>query len=400
MKTDIHAAFAALAAGRFVLVADDERRENEGDLIMAAQHATPEALAFLLRRTSGIVCVALSGARTDELQLPPMAPHNTDAMGTAFTVSVDLRLGTSTGISAADRARTIRALADPATRASDLRRPGHVFPLRAREGGVLERPGHTEATVDLMRATGLRCAGLLAEVTNDDGTVARRPELERLAREHDIPLIGVDDIVRYRREHEPLVQWASQARLPTRHGEFTLNVYRSLLDGREHVALVKGNIAGASDVLVRVHSECLTGDLLGSARCDCGQQLDDALRRIAEEDSGLLVYLRGHEGRGIGLAQKVRAYQLQDHGRDTLQANLELGLPVDAREYDVAARIIDDLEIKSLRLLTNNPHKVDSLRACGIEVAERVALPSKPGTDNLGYLRTKRDRMGHLLALP
>jgi 3,4-dihydroxy 2-butanone 4-phosphate synthase/GTP cyclohydrolase II len=400
MKTDIRSAFAALTEGRFVLVTDDEGRENEGDLIMSAQHATPEALAFLLRRTSGIVCVALSGARTDELQLPPMAPHNTDAMGTAFTVSVDLRAGTTTGISAADRARTIRALAEPATRAGDLRRPGHVFPLRARTGGVLERQGHTEAAVDLMQAVGLRSAGVLAEVTNDDGTVSRRPELERLAREHDIPLIGVDDIVRYRREREPLVQWASQARLPTRHGEFTVNVYRSLHDGREHVALVKGNVAGASEVLVRVHSECLTGDLLGSARCDCGQQLDDALRRIAEEGRGVLVYLRGHEGRGIGLAQKVRAYQLQDQGRDTLEANLDLGLPADARDYAAAARILDDLEIRSLRLLTNNPRKVEGLEACGIEVVERVELPPKTGDDNLAYLRTKRDRMGHLLALP
>jgi len=400
MKTDIRSAFAALTEGRFVLVADDEGRENEGDLIMAAQHATPEALAFLLRRTSGIVCVALSGARTDELQLPPMAPHNTDAMGTAFTVSVDLRAGTTTGISAADRARTIRALAEPATRAGDLRRPGHVFPLRARAGGVLERQGHTEAAVDLMQAVGLRSAGVLAEVTNDDGTVSRRPELERLAREHDIPLIGVDDIVRYRREREPLVQWASQARLPTRHGEFTVNVYRSLHDGSEHVALVKGNVAGASAVLARVHSECLTGDLLGSARCDCGQQLDDALRRIAEEGRGVLVYLRGHEGRGIGLAQKVRAYQLQDQGRDTLEANLDLGLPADARDYAAAARILDDLEIRSLRLLTNNPRKVEGLEACGIEVVERVELPPKTGNDNLRYLRTKRDRMGHLLALP
>jgi 3,4-dihydroxy 2-butanone 4-phosphate synthase/GTP cyclohydrolase II len=251
-----------------------------------------------------------------------------------------------------------------------------------------------------MKATGLRSAGVLAEVTNDDGSVARRPELERFAREHDIPLIGVDDIVRYRREREALVQWASQARLPTRHGEFTLHVYRSLHDRREHVALVKGNVAGASEVLVRVHSECMTGDLLGSTRCDCGQQLDDALARIAAEGEGVLVYLRGHEGRGIGLAHKVRAYQLQDQGRDTLEANLDLGLPADARDYAAAARILDDLEVRSLRLLTNNPLKVEGLQMYGIEIAERVELPAKAGTDNLGYLRTKRDRMGHLLALP
>jgi len=400
MNADISRALAALTEGRFVLVTDDESRENEGDLIMAAEHATPEALAFLLRRSSGIVCVALSGQRTDQLQLPPMVPHNTDAMGTAFTVSVDMRHGTTTGISAHDRARTIRALADPATHPDDLRRPGHVFPLRARNGGVLERPGHTEATVDLMRAVGLQPAGLLAEVTNDDGTVARRHDLARLAREHAIPLIGVDDIVRYRREHEPLVQWASQARLPTRYGEFTMYVYRSLHDAREHVALVKGDVAGASGVLVRVHSECLTGDMLGSARCDCGQQLGDSLHRIAAEQCGVLVYVRGHEGRGIGLAHKVRAYQLQDQGHDTMQANLALGLPVDARDYGVAARILDELEVRSLRLLTNNPRKVDGLQACGIEVVERVPLPSKAGTENLDYLRTKRDRMGHLLALP
>ena len=400
MNADIESALAALREGRFVLVTDDESRENEGDLIMAAEHATPEALAFLLRRSSGIVCVALSGRRTDELQLPPMVPNNTDAMGTAFTVSVDLRDGTTTGISARDRSRTIRALADPTTRPGDLRRPGHVFPLRARDGGVLERPGHTEASVDLMRAAGLQPAGLLAEVTNDDGTVARRPELERFAREHAIPLIGVDDIVLYRRRREPLVERVSSARLPTRHGKFDVHIYRSLNDGREHVVLVKGHVASASNVLVRVHSECLTGDLLGSMRCDCGQQLDDALRRIEAEGRGVLVYVRGHEGRGIGLAQKLRAYQLQDLGLDTLQANLELGLPGDARDYAVAARIVEDLGITSLRLLTNNLGKVEDLESCGIDVVERVALPSRPGPDNLAYLRTKRDRMGHLLALP
>ena len=400
MKADIRSALDALARGEFVLVTDDESRENEGDLIMAAECTTPEAMAFLLRRSSGIVCVALSGERTDALRLPPMVPDNTDTMGTAFTVSVDLCHDTTTGISAPDRARTIRALGDPATRPGDLRRPGHVFPLRARDGGVLVRPGHTEAAVDLMRAAALNPAGMLAEVTNDDGTVARRPELERFARDHGIPLISVDDIIGWRRRREPLVERASQARLPTRHGEFELHVYRSLQDGREHVALVKGDVAGASQVLVRVHSECLTGDMLGSTRCDCGQQLDDALRRIAAQGRGVLVYVRGHEGRGIGLAQKVRAYQLQDRGRDTLQANLDLGLPADARDYAVAARIVEDLRIASLRLLTNNPCKVEGLRACGIDVVERVPAPSSAGPHNLAYLRTKRDRMGHLLALP
>jgi 3,4-dihydroxy 2-butanone 4-phosphate synthase / GTP cyclohydrolase II len=399
-QAGVRQALAALAQGRPVIVVDDEGRENEGDLIMAAEHVSPEAMAFMIRHTSGVVCVALSGQRLDELQLPLMVSRSSDAMGTAFTVTVDARKGTTTGISAADRAATVRALACPDTRPDDLVRPGHIFPLRACEEGVLRRAGHTEAAVDLARLAGLQPAGVLAEIINDDGTMARRPDLERFARRHGLALIGIDDLIRFRRRNERIVAPVSQARLPTRDGEFTIHVYESLIDRIQHVALVKGEVAAKTDVLVRVHSECLTGDLFGSMRCDCGGQLSAALSRIATEGRGVVVYLRGHEGRGIGIGHKVRAYQLQDQGRDTLEANLELGLPGDGRDYSVGAQILADLGITSMRLLTNNPAKYHGIAELGLTIRERVPLITEPTADNARYLRTKQAKMGHLLDLP
>jgi 3,4-dihydroxy 2-butanone 4-phosphate synthase/GTP cyclohydrolase II len=390
-------ALAALAQGRPVIVLDDEGRENEGDLIMAAERVTPEAMAFMIRYTSRVICAALPGRRLDELRLPLMVTENSETMRTAFTVSVDARTGTTTGISAADRATTVRALVCPETRPEDLARPGHIFPLRALEGGVLRRAGHTEAAVDLARAAGLYPAGILAEVVNDNGTMARRPQLERFAKNHDLPIMTIDDLIRFRRRTEQLVTRVSQARLPTHYGDFTIHAYESLIDGIQHTALVKGNVAGAANVLVRVHSECLTGDLFGSMRCDCGRQLDEALSRIAAEGRGVVVYLRGHEGRGIGIGHKVRAYQLQDQGRDTLQANLELGLPGDGLDYSVGAQIVGDLGIASMRLMTNNPAKYEGIAEFGLTISERVPLITEPTLDNDQYLRTKQAKMGHLL---
>ncbi|MFJ8816615.1 bifunctional 3,4-dihydroxy-2-butanone-4-phosphate synthase/GTP cyclohydrolase II [Amycolatopsis thermoflava] len=389
-----------LRRGRLVLVADDEGRENEGDLIGAAEHMTPEAMAFLVRHTSGLVCVGMDGARLDELRLPPMVGDADDPRGTAFAVSVDIRTGVSTGISAADRARTARGLASPLVGAGQFTRPGHVFPLRARPGGVLERAGHTEAAVDLCRIAGLLPAGALAEVTNSDGTMARRPDLERMAREHGLVLLTVADIVRHRMVSECLVSRTGAAKLPTRHGEFTAVTYLSAVDGREHLALVRGEPHGQDDVLVRVHSECLTGDVFGSRRCDCGQQLDLAMAAIGEAGTGVVVYLRGHEGRGIGLTRKLQAYQLQDTGLDTVEANLELGLPVDSREYGAGAQILRDLGVASIRLMTNNPAKHRGLESYGVRVTGRVGVRSRPNEHNAAYLRTKAERLGHLLGEP
>ena len=373
---------------------------NEGDLIMAAECVFAEAMAFMIRHTSGVICVALPGERLDELQLPPMVSQGGDAMGTAFTVSVDAVKGTTTGISASDRAATVRALACPNTRSGDLLRPGHVFPLRAREGGVLRRAGHTEAAVDLTRLAGLRPSGVLAEIVNDDGTMTRGPDLERFARLYGLEMIGIGDLIRYRRQTERIVAPVSRARLPTRYGVFTIHVYESLFDRIQHVALVKGDVAGEANVLVRVHSECLTGDLFGSMRCDCGVQLSAALSRIAAEGRGVVVYLRGHEGRGIGLGHKIRAYQLQDQGHDTLEANLELGLPGDSRDYSAGWQILADLGITSMRLMTNNPAKYDGIAEFGLTISERVPLITEPNADNVRYLRTKQAKMGHLLGFP
>jgi len=393
----IERAIADIAAGKAVVVVDDETRENEGDIIFAASKATPELMAFTIRYSSGVICVPMPAALLDRLEIPLMTPHNKDKLRTAYTISVDARDGVSTGISAADRAHTARVLADSATEPWEITRPGHVFPLRYREGGVLVRRGHTEAAVDLATLAGLTRAGVLVEVVNDDGTMKRAPELREFADEHDLAMVSIDDLVRYRRRHENLVVRAAETRLPTRHGDFTAYGYRITVDGSEHIALVYGDVGGAEPVLTRVHSECLTGDVFGSARCDCGPQLDEALERIVEEGRGVVVYLRGHEGRGIGLVAKLQAYQLQDGGRDTVDANLDLGLPADARHYGTATQVLRDLGIESVRLLTNNPEKVNNLEDFGIKVAERVPLTPHPNDHNLAYLLTKRDRMGHHL---
>jgi 3,4-dihydroxy 2-butanone 4-phosphate synthase / GTP cyclohydrolase II len=394
----IEEAVAAFAAGKIVVVVDDAARENEGDLVMAAEAATAENIAFFLNHTSGVICMPMLGDRLDALDLPPMVLDNTESNRTAFTVSVDVRHGVTTGISASDRAATIAALIDPKTRPGDLARPGHVFPLRFREGGVLNRAGHTEATVDLARLAGMYPAGVLCEVVSEDKqSMARLPELDRLAAKHGLPLISIADLIRFRRQREKLVKRVTDARMPTEFGEFTCYVYESLLDGEQHVAMVKGAVQGEANVLVRVHSECLTGDALGSMRCDCGVQLQMALQRIAVEGMGVVVYLRGHEGRGIGLAHKLRAYTLQDQGRDTVDANLDLGLPVDTRKYGTGAQILVDLGITTMRLLTNNPAKFGGLDGYGLEIVERVPLETVPNPENIRYLRTKQQRMGHLL---
>ena len=397
--TTIENAIGAIARGDAVVVVDDANRENEGDLIIAAEKTTPETMGFMVRHTSGVICMPLEGARLDELQLPMMVAENTTAYRTAFTVSVDAKRGTTTGISAADRTTTVHALIDPETRPDDLARPGHIFPLRYRDGGVLKRAGHTEAAVDLARLAGLLPAGVLAEVVNDDGTMARLPELERFAAEHDLAMISIADLIRYRRHREKLVRRISEARIPTKYGEFTAYVFESLLDGTEHMAFVRGEVAGKSNVLVRVHSECLTGDVFGSIRCDCGLQLDLALERVAEENEGVVVYLRGHEGRGIGLGHKLRAYTLQDQGRDTVEANVELGFPIDSREYGIGSQILVDLGITTMRVMTNNPAKYGGLEGYGLEIVERVPLRSRPTDENIAYLRAKQEKMGHLLEI-
>lgn len=394
----IEEAIEQLKRGGMIVVVDDEDRENEGDLIMAAEDVTAESMAFFLEHTSGVFCSPLEAARADELDLPLMVVANTEAQRTAFTVTVDYRHGTTTGISAADRAATIRALIDPATKPSDLNRPGHIFPLRYRAGGVLKRAGHTEATVDLCRLAGKYPSGVLCEiVTKDKSDMARLPELEAFAEEHGLPLVTIADLIRYRRKHEKLVRRVAEASLPTVHGDFNAVVYESVLDGEQHMALVYGDLSNASDVLVRVHSECLTGDALGSLRCDCGPQLQGALAKVANEGAGVIVYLRGHEGRGIGLGHKIRAYALQETGVDTVDANTELGLPVDSREYGIGAQILVDLGVTSMRLLTNNPAKYGGLEGFGLNIVERVSLESVPTAFNIDYLRTKRERMGHLL---
>jgi 3,4-dihydroxy 2-butanone 4-phosphate synthase/GTP cyclohydrolase II len=390
-------AVAAIGRGEIVVVVDDEDRENEGDLIMAAEAATPENIAFFVRHTSGVICTPLTGERLDELDIPLMVRDNTESHRTAFTDSVDYVHGTSTGISAADRSATIRALIDPATKPTDLARPGHIFPLRYAEGGVLKRAGHTEAAVDLARLAGMYPAGVLCEIVNDDGTMARVPDLIEFCREHGLLMVTIAQLVRHRRQNEKLVRRVSEARIPTPWGDFTCYVYESVLDGEQHVAMMRGAVQGESDVLVRVHSECLTGDVFHSLRCDCGVQLHAAMQKIADEQLGVLVYLRGHEGRGIGLGHKIRAYNLQEQGHDTVDANVELGLPVDSREYGIGAQILNDLGVTTMRLMTNNPSKFGGLEGFGLEITGRVPLESMPNPENIDYLRTKRERMGHLL---
>ncbi|MEV4340271.1 bifunctional 3,4-dihydroxy-2-butanone-4-phosphate synthase/GTP cyclohydrolase II [Streptomyces sp. NPDC049590] len=393
----VEQAIADIAAGRPVVVVDDENRENEGDLVVAAEKITPEIVAFMMSECRGLICAPMEGEELDRLRLPQMVEDNTESMKTAFTVSVDATAahGVSTGISAADRATTLRLLASGTAGPSDFVRPGHVFPLRARAGGVLARNGHTEAAVDLARLAGLRPAGAIVEIAGEDGRMLRLPELIPFARKHGLTIISIEDLIAYRRGSEPTVRREAATRLPTRHGTFTAYGYRSTVDGVEHVALVHGDLGDGRDVLVRVHSECLTGDVFGSLRCDCGPQLDTALGRIQEEGRGVVVYLRGHEGRGIGLLSKLRAYELQEQGHDTLDANLELGLPADARDYGAGARILADLGVREVRLMTNNPDKTDALRRHGIEVTGREPMPVQAGEHNLRYLRTKRDRMGH-----
>ena len=394
----IEDAVAAYARGEILVVVDDEDRENEGDLIMAAEFATPEKVAFFLHHTSGYLCAPITADRAEELDLPLMVVQNTESQRTAFLITVDYRHGTSTGISSHDRSATVRALCDPGTRPGDLARPGHINPLMAREGGVLKRAGHTEATIDLCNMAGLYPAGLLCEIVDQDKRdMARVPELSKFAEKHGLLMISIADLVRYRRQNEKLVRRIAEARIPTKWGDFTCYAYESLLDGEQHVAMVKGTVAGEHNVLVRVHSECLTGDVFGSYRCDCGVQLDSAMQLMAEEGHGALIYLRGHEGRGVGIGHKIRAYSLQERGRDTVDANLELGLPNDSREYGIGAQILVDLGITTMRVITNNPAKYGGLEGFGLEITERVPSVVAVNPENIAYLRTKRDRMGHLV---
>ncbi|MFF3860914.1 bifunctional 3,4-dihydroxy-2-butanone-4-phosphate synthase/GTP cyclohydrolase II [Streptomyces sp. NPDC002209] len=393
----VEQAIRDIAAGRPVVVVDDEDRENEGDLVIAAEKATPEIVAFMMSECRGLICAPMEGPELERLELPQMVQHNTESMKTAFTVSVDASAahGVTTGISAADRSTTLRMLADGVSEPSDFVRPGHVFPLRAKPGGVLVRNGHTEAAVDLARLAGLRPVGAIVEIAGEDGVMLRLPELIPFARKHGLTIISIEDLIAYRRSAEPTVRREAEVVLPTAHGDFTAYGYRSTVDGVEHVALVHGEIGDGKDVVVRVHSECLTGDIFHSLRCDCGPQLHASMARIKEAGRGVVVYLRGHEGRGIGLVSKLRAYELQERGRDTLDANLELGLPADARDYAAGAQILADLGVRSVRLLTNNPDKSEALVRHGIAVNDRVAMPMEAGEHNLRYLRTKRDRMGH-----
>ena len=396
MSASVEEAIEAIRQGGMIVVVDDEDRENEGDLIVAADKATPETLAFMVRHGSGIVCVAMERERLEHLQLPLMSDDGSEAMGTAFTLTVDARNGTTTGVSAADRARTIAVLIDPTTKPDDLRRPGHVFPLRSKRGGVLERAGHTEAAVDLARLAGHHPAGVLCELVNEDGTMARLPDLQTFATTHNLPLLSIADLIAHRAAREKLVRRVASARIPTDHGEFQSIAYEDHR-GRTHVALVRGDLASRPETLVRVHSECFTGDVLGSRRCDCGEQLDSALALIAAEGAGVVVYIRGHEGRGIGLRHKLEAYELQDQGLDTVDANLALGLGVDARDYGVGAQILADLGVTRMRLITNNPAKRAGLEGHGLVTVERVPLPTTPRAENRSYLIAKRDRMGHEL---
>ena len=395
----IEEALEDLRQGRMVVVCDDEGRENEGDLTLAAQFATPEAINFMAKEARGLICLALTPERCEQLELPLMAAHNESRFETAFTVSVEARHGVSTGISAADRARTIQVAIDPESRPSDLVQPGHVFPLKAKAGGVLERTGQTEAAVDLMRLAGLIPAGVICEVMNDDGTMARVPDLERYCRRHGLKMVTVADLIAYRRRHEVLVQRVVETSLPTRFGRFAIIGYETSVDDHQHVALVKGDVAGCSEVVVRVHSECLTGDTFHSLRCDCGEQLEQSLAVIEAEGRGVVLYL-AQEGRGIGLIDKLRAYELQDAGLDTVEANLELGLPVDLRDYGIGAQILADLGLSTIRLLTNNPKKIHGIEGFGLSVTEQVPIGVPSNPYNAHYLRTKSQKLGHTLPMP
>jgi len=402
--TDHRAAFATIEealeeirAGRMVIVVDDANRENEGDFIMAAEAVTPEAINFMVTHGRGIVCMPVTEQRLDELRIPLMVTKNSESHGTAFAVSIDVRGRTTTGTSAFDRSETVRAVTEEGTRAEDIHMPGHVFPLMAREGGVLRRAGHTEAAVDLSRLAGMYPAGVLCEVLHPDGSMARMPELLRVGEEHGLKIISIGDLIEFRRRREQLVERVAEATIPTEHGEFQAVAYESSVDGRTHVAFVLGDVGDGKDVLVRVHSECLTGDVFGSLRCDCGDQLQSALATIGKEGRGVALYIRGHEGRAIGLTHKLRAYRLQEEGRDTVEANEELGFPPDPRDYGIGAQILVDLGVRSMRLLTNNPTKRAGLEGYGLSIVERVPIVTDPTEQNIEYLRTKREKLGHLL---
>ncbi len=392
---DVEGAAARMRRGELVIIVDDAERENEGDLALAADMVTPEKINFMVTHARGLVCVPLLGERLDELNIPMMAQKNTSTLSTAFTESVDAKAGVTTGISAGDRSTTVRALVHPETRSGDLMRPGHMFPLRYREGGVLVRTGHTEAVIDLARAAGLYPAGVICEIMNEDGTMARMPQLEELSAKWDIPIVTIAQIIEYRRVRETMVERKGVADLPTRHGVFRAYGYASSIDAKEHVALVMGDINSDEPVLTRVHSECVTGDVFSSMRCDCGEQLDLALQHIAAEGSGVFLYMR-QEGRGVGLHNKLRAYALQDTGLDTVEANVQIGFPPDLRDYGIGAQILVDLGVRKLKLMTNNPRKVVGLDAFGLELAERVPIEVEPNDHNRRYLQTKRDKMGHI----
>jgi 3,4-dihydroxy 2-butanone 4-phosphate synthase/GTP cyclohydrolase II len=394
----IEEAIEDIRSGRFVVVVDDADRENEGDLTIAAQFVTPEAIAFMATHGRGLICLCLTPERCDELALRPMTDRNETPLGTAFTVSIEAREGVSTGISAHDRARTIHVAIDPGSRPDDLVQPGHVFPLRARAGGVLSRAGQTEAAVDLTRLAGLIPAGVVCEIMKDDGTMARVPDLAEFCERHEIRMVTVADLIQYRRQNEKLVERVVSVRLPTEYGEFQAVAYRELLTGKDHLAIVKGDVAGKEDVLVRVHSECLTGDVFHSLRCDCGEQLEEALLQIGAEESGVLLYM-AQEGRGIGLLNKLRAYELQERGRDTVEANVELGFPADSREYGIGYQILSELGLTTIRLLTNNPRKMEGIESYGLTVVEQVPIEVPPNDENRRYLAVKREKLGHTIGV-
>jgi 3,4-dihydroxy 2-butanone 4-phosphate synthase/GTP cyclohydrolase II len=396
--SSIAEAIEDIKAGKFVIVVDDEDRENEGDLVMAAERVTPETINFMAKHARGLICLPITGERLDELDIPLMVNNNTSPFCTAFTVSVEAKRRVTTGISAHDRAETVKAMIDPETKPEDIARPGHIFPLRAREGGVLVRAGHTESVIDLARLAGLYPAGVICEIMNEDGSMARLPQLETMSSKHNLRIISVTDLISYRRRHEKLVQKVATAKLPTKYGDFTAIAYKSDIDNDEHLALVMGDVEARKPVLVRVHSECLTGDIFGSLRCDCGEQIIQSIKRIAEEGCGVLLYMR-QEGRGIGFHNKICAYELQDKGLDTIEANLSLGFEPDLRDYGIGAQILVDLGLHKIRLITNNPKKVIGLEGYGINVMETVPIIIPPNPHNRRYLETKQKKMGHNLKI-